>query len=76
MEQRMPKSEFKAHALECLRQVEQGMILVITDRGRPVARVIPYRDEQVEDALAILRGSVLRYDSPTEPLDEAWDGLS
>ncbi|HLX09501.1 MAG TPA: type II toxin-antitoxin system prevent-host-death family antitoxin [Thermoanaerobaculia bacterium] len=70
------KSRFKARALEYFRQVEHtGNELVITDHGRPVLKVIPYAADPAK-ALATLRGSVLRYDSPTEPVGvEDWEAL-
>jgi prevent-host-death family protein len=68
------KSRFKAEALEYFRQVERtGKELIITDRGRPVLKIAPYGPRPV-DALAALRGSVLRYDNPLEPVDpESWE---
>src|SRR4051794_16503757 len=64
------KSRFKAHALELFRQVEQsGHPIVITDRGIPVLRLAPYKDD-LEAALASLKGSVLEYVDPMEPVDE------
>ena len=64
------KSRFKAHALELFRQVEQsGHALVITDRGIPVLRLTPYK-EDLESMLAPLRGSLLEYIDPFEPVDE------
>jgi prevent-host-death family protein len=70
------KSEFKARALEYLRQVEaSGEELVVTDRGQPVIRILPVRRSQ-PDARAILRGALLRYEDPTEPVGiEAWNAL-
>jgi prevent-host-death family protein len=62
------KSIFKAKALELCRQVEStGKELVITDHGKPVLKVIPYRHDPAE-ALKVFRGSVLRYDDPLEPV--------
>jgi prevent-host-death family protein len=50
-----------------LREVEEsGEPLVITDRGRPVARVEPYRPAQ--ETLDRLRGCVVRDDDSTEPV--------
>ena len=71
------KSRLKAKALEYFRQVETtGQPLVITDRGRAVLRLEPYQAPDPEAALAALRGSVRRYDDPTEPLDvESWEAL-
>ncbi|HKJ01026.1 MAG TPA: type II toxin-antitoxin system Phd/YefM family antitoxin [Longimicrobiales bacterium] len=68
------KSRFKARALEYFREVERtGRELVITDRGEPVIRIVPYRAEPGR-TLQSLRESVVRYDAPTEPVDEdTWE---
>ena len=70
------KSEFKAKALEYLRRVEAtGEELVVTDRGRPVIRILPV-SRTAPDARARLRGAVLKYDDPTEPVAvEDWELL-
>lgn len=70
------KSRFKARALEYFREVERtGRELVITDRGRPVLKLVPYRADPGR-ALMALRGTVVRYDAPTEPVgDEEWEAL-
>jgi prevent-host-death family protein len=68
------KSTFKAQALQYLREVEtSGKELVITDHGRPVLKVVPYAEDPAA-ALESLRGSVLRYDDPLEPVgSEDWE---
>ena len=77
---RMPdpvsKSRFKARALELFRQVERtGEPIVITDHGTPVLKVVPYREEP-EQALRLLRETVVKYDAPTEPVaDDEWESL-
>jgi prevent-host-death family protein len=64
------KSNFKARALEYFRMVEKtGRELIVTDHGRPVIRIVPYRDAPPE-VLLELRDSVVRYDAPTEPVGE------
>ena len=70
------KSRFKAHALELFRQVEaSGEPLVITDHGRPCLEVRPYRP-QTDDPLERLRGSVLRFEDPFEPVAAGdWEAL-
>ncbi len=70
------KSRFKPRALEYFREVERtGRPLVITDRGRPVLRIVPY-EQDAEALLASFRGAVLRYDDPTEPVAvEQWEAL-
>ena len=70
------KSEFKAKALEFFRQVEAtGQPIVITDHGQPKLELRPYR-QPTRDPLEVLRGTVLRYDDPMEPVGEDdWDVL-
>jgi prevent-host-death family protein len=70
MNDRVSKSRFKAHALEYFREVQRtGRELVITDRGEPVLKIVPYRAEPGR-ALLTLRESVVRYDAPKEPVGE------
>ncbi|MFM8275725.1 MAG: type II toxin-antitoxin system Phd/YefM family antitoxin [Cyanobium sp.] len=74
------KSQFKAHALELFRQIEaSGEPLVVTDHGRPTLEVRPYRPSQSpsDDPLEQLRGSLLRYDHPLDPVAEGdWEALA
>jgi antitoxin (DNA-binding transcriptional repressor) of toxin-antitoxin stability system len=68
------KSEFKARAMELFRQIETtGQSLVVTDHGRPVLEVRPYRAPNA-NPLDLLRGSVTHYEGPTKPVaSEGWD---
>jgi antitoxin (DNA-binding transcriptional repressor) of toxin-antitoxin stability system len=70
------KSEFKAKALEYFRQIEaSGESLIVTDHGKPALEVRPYRSES-RPPLDILRGSVVRFDQPTEPVADAdWEAV-
>lgn len=70
------KSRFKARALHYFREVERtGEDLVITDRGTPVLKLARYVEDP-EDGLRQLRGSVLYYEDPTEPVGvEDWEEL-
>jgi len=70
------KARFKARALEHMRDVERtGRELVITDRGTPVVKVVPY-DRDPASLLKALRGTVRRYVEPTKPVAEkAWGAL-
>ena len=70
------KTRFKARALEYFREVERtGRELVITDRGRPVVKLVPYRADP-GSALLLLRDTVVRYEAPTEPVGEGeWEVL-
>ncbi|OGQ97087.1 MAG: prevent-host-death protein [Deltaproteobacteria bacterium RIFOXYD12_FULL_57_12] len=70
------KSQFKPKSLEYFRRIEQtGEELIITDHGRPVLKVIPY-NEDPETWFKGLRNTVLRYESPMEPIAEGeWEAL-
>ena len=62
------KARFKAQALVLFRQVERtGKPITITDHGRPVLRLVPYRADS-EAAVRMLRGTVLKYRLPTKPV--------
>jgi prevent-host-death family protein len=79
--QTIPLAEFESHCSTFVRQVEKaGESLVITEEGHPIARVVPYSEsecrEQTLKVLAELRGSVLAYEEPTEPVgEEDWETL-
>lgn len=68
------KSHFKARALELFRKVERtGKPIIITDRGTPVLKLAPYREDP-DAALRMLRETVVKYDSPTKPVaEEDWE---
>lgn len=76
MEEHVSKSRFKARALEYFRKVQQtGRPIVITERGKPVLRLVPIKAE-ADEALRVLRGSVIAYRDPTEPVGiEDWEAL-
>lgn len=55
------KTALKARMLEHLRRVEEtGQGLVVTDRGRPVVRIVPIRTRRpAEESFAGLREKVV-----------------
>lgn len=71
---KVPKSAFKPKAFEYFRVVEEkGEPLIVTDHGRDAVRIEPVGDKSggSKDAL---RGAILRYDEPEEPVGErAWE---
>jgi len=71
---KIPKSVFKPKAFEYFRLVEKKrQEILITDRGRPVARISPV-DPGDEHELAELRGLLVRYVDPYEPVgSEDWE---
>lgn len=70
MVKHVSKSVFKAHALEIFRQVEtSGEPVVVTDHGEPRLEVRRFHSHE-RQPLDILRGSVLRFERPTDPVAE------
>jgi len=82
MTHRVSKSEFKAKAQELFRRIEAtGETVVITDHGRPRLEIRlfsgkPDGGESADEVFAPLRGLIVRYDDPFEPicLDD-WEAL-
>jgi len=76
MEQTVSKSKFKPQALEYFRQVEEsGEPLIITDRGKPVLRILPY-SQQAFKGLEALRDSMVKYEKPFDPVGlDDWEHL-
>ena len=74
MDTTVSKSRFKAHALEYFRQVERsGKPLTITDRGKPVLQLVPYREDP-RAGLEVLRDTVVKYRAPLKPVaEEDWE---
>jgi prevent-host-death family protein len=71
-ELRVPAGEFKQRCLALLDQVaETGMPIVVTKRGKPVARVVP-----AESAIEALAGSIhvlAENDEELYSTGEVWD---
>lgn len=66
----VPAGVFRAKCLALLDEVAAtGQELVVTKRGRPVAKVVPAEDADP----ASLRGSVLWYGDIVSPIDADWD---
>ena len=75
MARMISKSRFKLRAPSLFRDIERtGKEIIITDRGKPVLKVVPYTEEP-EIWLKSLRGTVKSYTKPTDPLTEDWEAL-
>ena len=76
MPQNVSKSRFKAKALQYFREVEETRKeMIVTDRGRPVVRIVPYTEKPAA-VFQELHASVLAYDRPCEPIGiEDWEAL-
>ena len=74
MEQAISKSQFKSQVLKYLRIVEnKKQPLIITHAGKPVVKVVPYKEKLLLDSL---RKTVLVYKEPTQPIGaKDWETL-
>ena len=69
-------ARFKATCLELLDRVrESGEDIVVTKHGKPVAKVVRYEAKKTRPVKFVgsMKGTVLYYDRPLDPLDEVWD---
>jgi len=72
MEQ-ISKTEFKAHALEVLREIEKsGKSRIVTDHGKPTIEIKKLRQRK-KSPLEVLKDTVLEYDAFDKPVgDDDW----
>ena len=67
-------SELKARCGRIIDSVENGREpVVITKRGRPVARIVPIDEPAERSLFGFARGSVVIVGDITEPIDVEWD---
>jgi len=66
--EKMSKTEFKAHAFEVLRDIEQsGKSRIITDHGKPTVEIKKLRQRE-KSPLEVLKGTVLKCDAFDKPV--------
>lgn len=66
----IPAGEFKTHCLGLLDQVAKNKeTLVVTKRGRPIAKVVPLEEKESES----LKGSIIYHKDIVEPTGEVWE---
>jgi len=67
-------AEFKATCLELMDRVrETAAEYIVTKHGRPVAKLVPYDGPEQRPLFGAMKGSVLKYERPLDPLDEDYD---
>jgi len=70
---RYAAAEFKARCLELMDRVrETGTEYVVTKHGKPVAKLVPYTENARPSFFGSLKGSVLKYERPFDPIDGAY----
>ena len=64
--------ELRANLKDCLKQVEQGEVLLITRRGKPIARIVPAGDSLKKGMDGLVKAGVISWGgkplSPWEPV--------
>jgi prevent-host-death family protein len=71
---RLPAAEFKAKCLELMDRVrETGGEYVVTKHGRPVAKLVPYTEASRVSFFGSMKGTVLKYERPFDPIDGEYD---
>jgi prevent-host-death family protein len=67
-------ADFKARCLELMDRVrETGAEYVITKHGTPVAKLVPYTAPEPASFFGSMRGTVLEYERPFDPIDGDYD---
>ena len=52
---------------------ETGVEYVVTKHGRPVARLVPYQDAERTTLFGAMKGTVLEYERPLDPIEADYD---
>jgi prevent-host-death family protein len=73
MSENIPAAEFKAKCLQVLDEVQRlRMPVVITKRGKPVAKLVPL-DDQPESFIGSMKGTMEIVGDIVAPIDVKWD---
>ena len=72
MENSVSASQFKAQCLAMLDKVAKtGLPMVVTKRGKPIAKLIPIDSQEPPDLLGSVRYT--REEDLLAPVDESWE---
>ena len=68
------KSKLKANMLRVFREIEaSGEELIVTDRNRPVLRILPIEDNKsVEDMFGQFQGQMAFHEDVNAPTTDEW----
>lgn len=70
----IPAGEFKTRCLQLIEAVRtERSEIVITKRVRPVARLVPLKEEEVRPLFGYLRGSVTETGDIVSPIGDEWE---
>jgi prevent-host-death family protein len=66
--------QFKARCLALIDQVSRThQVIIITKRGKPVARLVPLEDEKPRKLYGFFAGHVVEEGDIVSPTGEAWE---
>ena len=72
----VPASKAKAHFLELVSAVSRGGTeLVITKRGKPVAKLVPYRSNDRPDIVGCMTGTFEITGDIISPEPDVWEAM-
>lgn len=70
----IPAARFKAHCLQLIDLVkEKRSEIIVTKRGKAVARLVPLEEPRPARLFGYLKGSVTTVGDITLPINERWD---
>ncbi len=69
------KTKLKTHMLRIFRELEEnGDDLIVTDRDRPILRVVQFQEKRgVDELFAAWRGHSTLIGDPDEPTIDEWE---
>ena len=66
-------ADFKARCLELIDRVKESRAeYIVTRHGKPVAKLVPVDDEKPTSMVGCMRGTVLKYERPFDPVPGVW----
>lgn len=72
----IPAGEFKARCLKLIDDVARTHEpLVITKRGKPIARMVPLEDREPASLFGYMAGTATLHGDIAAPLDVAWEAM-
>ena len=67
-------ADFKTTCLELMDRVRETRTeYVVTKHGRPVAKLVPYTEPARKTLFGSMKGTVLEYERPFDPIDGDYD---
>ncbi|MCP5109214.1 MAG: type II toxin-antitoxin system prevent-host-death family antitoxin [bacterium] len=75
--QKIPAGEFRVHCLKLIDEVRQARKeIIITKRGKPVAKLVPIGDDEVPEIFGRMKGTVTILGDIVGPTGDEWEANS